>query len=226
MACRSGKIGHPTRDAALTHMRELEYKNSLHGHDLLSVGLSAYPCRECGHWHVGRRHVPTVWHYDTVAVLHAMTDTVALTPEKPRRLSTRARRRHTGSMLALLLHFEEHASMVWFTWNETWDFSCAPHPGVFVSRSVAQRPGEGVVRIGVPASVITLRWRDYVQRNGEPRAMAKRIAQMDRADWLATEQPVPFRLVRSMEAWYRGVWVDARTLDDDFDRWLAEPLAE
>lgn len=221
MPCSSGKIEHPTRDAALGHVRDLEYKNSLHGNDDLSVGLQAYPCRECRQWHVGRRHVPTVWHYDTVAVLDAMTDTFVLTPEKTRRLPTHLRRQNSGPRLVRLLHLEEHASMVWFTWNEAWDFSGAPHPGVFVSRSVAKRPGEGVVRIGVPASVITLRWHDYVQRNGVPRAMAKAIAQIDRTEWLATEQAVPSRLVRSLEVWYRDRWVDAATLDDDYDAWLA-----
>ena len=221
MACRSGKIEHPTRDAALTHVRELEYKNSLRGRDAESVGLAAYPCRECGHWHVGHRHIPTVWHYDTTAVLDAMTDTVALTPPKPLRFSTRAKRHYGGPMLALLLQGEEHVSMVWFTCNETWDFSEMPHPGVFFHRSVAERPGEGVVRIGVPASVVTLRWRDYVQRNGAWRAKAKAIAAMDQTDWLATDQPVPFSLVRSIDVWYRGAWVAVGDVTDaDFAAYL------
>jgi hypothetical protein len=224
MACSTGKVEHPTRESAFGHVRELEYKNSRNGNDLLSVGLGAYPCRECRHWHVGRRRIPTVYHYDTDAVLDAMTDAVALMPEKPRRLPKHLRRQNTGRMLALMLDLEEHASMVWFTFNDAWDFSGAPHPGVFATRSAA-RSGKGVVRIGVPASIITLRWHDYVQRNGPARARAKAIAQMDRSDWLATDQPVPSRLVRSMEAWYRGAWVDAGALDDDYDAWLTEPSA-
>jgi hypothetical protein len=222
MACSTGKVEHPTRESAFGHVRELEYKNSRNGNELLSVGLGAYPCRECRHWHVGRRQIPTVYHYDTVSILDAITDTVVLAPERPRRLPKHLMRRNTGRMLALLLDLEEHAPMVWFTHNDAWDFSAPPHPGALATRAYPFS-GKGVIRVGVPASIITLRWHDYVQRNRPRRVSAKAIAHMDRTDWLATDQPVPSRLVRCMEAWYRDRWVDVETLDNDFDRWLAEP---
>jgi hypothetical protein len=223
MACSTGKVEHSTRESAFGHVRELEYKNSRSGNDLLSVGLGAYPCRECRHWHVGRRQIPTVYHYDVYAVVEVLADTGVLVPEKPRRLPKHLRRRHAGHMLALLLDLEEHAPMIWFTFNDAWDFSVPPHPGVFATSS-APHTGKGAVRIGVPASIITLRWHDYVQRNGPRRASAKAVAHMDRTDWLATDQPVPARLVRCMEAWYRGAWVDIHSLDGDaYDAWLAEP---
>jgi hypothetical protein len=44
------------------------------------------------------------------------------------------------------------------------------------------------------------------------------------ADWLATDQPVPLPF-RSCDVWHRGRWVDVGTLDEDFDRYRAEPPA-
>jgi hypothetical protein len=40
--------------------------------------------------------------------------------------------------------------------------------------------------VGVPASLVTLRWRDYVARNGAVRVQAEAIATLDPTHWLAT----------------------------------------
>jgi len=78
------------------------------------------------------------------------------------------------------------------------------------------------MRVGVPASVATLRWSDYLAVNATPRLMRDAVADLGNpTEWLATDQPVPFRLVRSIEVWYRDEWVEVSNVPDDaFDRYL------
>jgi hypothetical protein len=221
MACRTGKIEHQTSDQAFAHVRDLEYKNACAGNDLLSIGLGAYPCRWCKHWHVGRRDIPTCYHYDTCAVLDTMTDDIALTPDKPRSMPGSVRRQNSGAMLAIYQLAEEREPLTWFTWSADWDRRGAPHLGTFTSRPAEQRSAEGLIRIGVPASVVSLRWSDYLARNNTPGKLRHILASYgDPSNWLATDQPVPSRLVRSIEAWYRGAWIDANEAPDDYDVWL------
>lgn len=40
--CRTGKVRHPNRVAAIITMKRLK-----------NVGLNAYRCRQCGGWHLG-----------------------------------------------------------------------------------------------------------------------------------------------------------------------------
>jgi hypothetical protein len=133
----------------------------------------------------------------------------------------------SGRSLALSLKDEEPEPLSWFTWNAAWHRHAFPHPGVFLdaflgntNEGIVDHTPAGIVRLGVPASVVTLRWRDYEQRNGRSHhvvsLLAKHIA--SRVDWLATDQNVPFRLVRSIEVWYRGAWVSVESVTDaDYD---------
>jgi hypothetical protein len=90
--------------------------------------------------------------------------------------------------LALLKGIEEPEPFVWFSWNSVWDFSCIPHPGTFSGGHASERMNEAFVRIGVPASVATLRWSDYLARNKTTRSMRDEISNLGNpADWLATD---------------------------------------
>lgn len=205
--CASGKKQHATRDAALIEMKRLVYDNHVRGDDARNAWLNVYPCDECNAWHIGhsQQTVPTIYHYDRLDVLDRMTDTVALQPSKPYRLSRAVRRYHTGPRLALYKTIEEPAPLVWFSWNAEWDFSGAPHPGPFVSKPVV--PGEPLIRIGAWASIAKLRWSDYLERNRTSRLMRNETARLGKpADWLATDQPVSFTQVKSLEIWMNGAW--------------------
>lgn len=229
MACPSGKIEHVTRDAALGHVRELEYKNSLRGRIVDSVGLNAWPCRMCDCYHVGRRPIATVYHYTTVSQLVTILEAGTLTPPRPKRLERSKRRQASGALLWLRLCTEEPAPLTWFTWDDAWNRFNIPHPGVFLDEVWATTPyivtdhgPRGIARIGVPATFVTLRWRDYAERNGQSRlvvgAVAKHLA--DHANWTATDQPVPTGHMRSIDVWHNGEWVNGGDVEEEvFDRW-------
>lgn len=229
MACRRDKSRYVTYDAALDAQKKLVYDNFLRKKDARSAGLNVYACDECGGWHIGHSSLrtPTAYHYGVLTELEAILKDDGLVPAKPRRLPTHLRRQNTGRMLALLKSLEERDPMVWFSWNANWDFTGIPHPGTFVPRArdepASARMHEGILRIAVSASVVKLRWSDYLQSNKTMRVMRKAIEELGyAADWLATDQPVPCPF-RSFDVWYRDRWADVGTLDDGFEAWLAEP---
>lgn len=224
MACRSGKIEHATRAAADEAMKRVVYDNHVRGRDALSAGLNVYPCDGCGAWHFGHLpQTPSAYHYDLVEVLDEIVSADALVPPKPIKLSKHAKRQTAGGLLASLLGIEEMSSMTWFTWDGAWDFSCAPHPGVFLNLSPDQRH-KGVMRLAVPAFAAKLRWQDYVERNKLTRKRrAHFTTKGNPAQWLATDAAVPLSTFRSIEVWHRGAWTPVSDVDaDDFDCWLAE----
>ena len=233
MACSTGKVEHPTRDAAEAAQKKLVYDNHVKGEDAKSAGLNVYPCPDCGAWHVGHSSLqtPTAYHYGLATELDAILGADALVPDRPRRLPPSLRRKYTGRLLALYLALEERDPMVWFSWNAAWDFRGIPHPGVFVPRTrdepASVRMHEGIVRIGVPASVVKLRWSDYLQRNKTTRVMRNAVAELGNpADWLATDTAVPPAAFRSIDVWHRGAWVAVGDVtDDEYAAYLAEPPA-
>src|SRR5687767_1941715 len=85
MACPSGKIEHPTRDAAMKHVKDLLAWNHAHGEDERSEGLEPYPCDQCPAWHVGHaKQAPLVYHYTLVRALDGILKDEALRPAPPR----------------------------------------------------------------------------------------------------------------------------------------------
>jgi hypothetical protein len=222
-ACR--KQAFATRDDALAAMKQLVFDNHVRGRDARSAGLNVYPCDPCDGWHIGHSSLqtPTIYHYDVMSAFDAIEAAGALRPPKPTRIPTHKRRAYTGAQLARHLETEERAPMLWFSWNAAWTFLNVPHPGTFVGQAIAARMGEGLMRFAVPAWVAKLRWSDYLRRNDTPRWMRAIMAdEGNAAEWLATDQPVPLDDVRSIEAWYRGRWINAAELPDDFDDWLTE----
>lgn len=225
MACLSGKIEHSTREAAGEAMKRLIYDNHVRGRDALSAGLNVYPCEGCGAWHFGHLpQTPSAYHYDLFERLDEIEAAGALVPPKPVRLSKLEKRRLTGHLLTSFLGVEEVSAMMWFTWDGAWDFSCAPHPGVFLDYSPIHRQQEGLMRVVVPAFVVKLRWFDYVERNKLTRKRrAHFTAKGNPAQWLATDAAVPLSTFRSIEVWHRSAWTPVSDVDaDDFERWLAE----
>ena len=209
MACRCGKVNHPTRAAALEAQKRLVYDNHRKGRDEMSARLNVYPCPSGCAWHVGRAELgPSVYHYTDTSAFEAIADRGALKPAAPRRFSKRARRRHTGAILALCVSAHEPCPLVWFSWSD-WDprSGSVPHPGNFVSRPVA--PDEGLVRLAAPAYVAKLRWSDYVSLNHTVRGQREWITSRGNpADWLATDRPVPLAAIRSITTWSGDAWVD------------------
>ena len=232
-ACRCDKVEHPTREAAEDAQKQLVYDNHVRGRDAESAGLNVYPCPDDPSvWHVGHSSLrtPTAYHYDLVSAFEDIEAANALRPAKPHILPTHLRRRHSGARLLLLNSVEERDPMTWSSWNANWDFRGIPHPGVFVPRSVDEsasvRIQLGIIRLGVPASVVELRWLNYLQRNKTTRVMRNAVAELGNpAHWLATDRPVrcPFR---SFDVWYRDRWVEIGALDDDFDAWLGQQKAK
>jgi hypothetical protein len=100
-----------------------------------------------------------------------------------------------------------------------------PRPGK--DKPFAALLREGVVRITAPASVARLRWSDYLERNRTATFVRTVTATLgNRADWLATDAPVPFSAFRSLDVWYRGAWVGVGDVtDEEFAAYLAEPPA-
>lgn len=212
MACRCGKVNHPTRAAALEAQKRLVYDNHRKGRDEMSARLNVYPCPAGAAWHVGRAELPpNVYHYTVTSAFEAIADAGVIAPASPRRLSKRARRTHTGYLLALCLSIEEPKPLVWFSWSASWDprSGAVPHPGDFVPRPAAKRLDEGIVRIAAPAYVAKLRWSDYVTLNRITRGTRQSVTSLGNpADWLATDRPVPLTVFRSIEVWSGDAWVE------------------
>lgn len=224
MACRSGKQGYSTRDAAIDAQKRLVYDNYVHGRDHLSARLNVYPCDVCHAWHIGRSSLetPSCYHYNIVATLDGILEADALKPPPPQRMELRRKRQLPRDLLLELLDIEEQVGMMWFTWDGAWDFSRAPHPGTFLNYPVAECRHLGIMRIAVPAFVAKLRWSDYVQRNKTTRHRREHYTSKGNpAQWLATDAAVPCAAFRSIDVWYRGRWVAVDDVsDDDFDAWL------
>lgn len=94
----------------------------------------------------------------------------------------------------------------------------------FLNYPVSECRHLGILRIEVPAYVAKLRWSDYVERNRlTRRRRAYFTSKGNPANWLATDQRVPFNLVRGLAVWHRDAWIDASEIDaNDYDRCLAE----
>lgn len=105
-----------------------------------------------------------------------------------------------------------------------WDFTCVPHPGVFLLDAAAARIPNGVLRVVVPAFVAKLRWSDYIERNNTPRSHRNYLAgRGNPAQWLATDAPVPVSDFHALEIWYHGAWVSVdRLTGDELDAWVAK----
>src|SRR5262245_42146897 len=91
------KIKHPTREAALEHIKALLAKNHATGNDARSAGLGVYPCDECSAWHVGHHPTaPLVWHYTVGRRLDAILADDCLKPASPRLVSKKTLRQVSG----------------------------------------------------------------------------------------------------------------------------------
>lgn len=223
MSCQSGKVEYPTREAALNAQKKLVFDNRVRGRDDRSAGLNVYPCDLCTAWHIGHLpQTPSCYHYDLFATIDDLLAAEALIPSKPMRASKRAKRHYTGHLLASIIELEEIASMMWFTWDNSWDFSRAPHPGVFLNCLPAERRHEGMLRVVVPAFAAKLRWSDYIQRNRTSRRRRDYLAARGNpAQWLATDRPVPLSAFRALEVWYRDAWVSVDDVtEEDLKVWL------
>jgi hypothetical protein len=209
------KIPHPTREAALEHLKALVWKNQLSGDTQRSAGLSVYPCETHTHaWHVGHQQgAPLVWHYTISDYLDRILEADQLRPRNPARRS---------------IAVSEPEPMLWFSWNQQWDHSVMkvsvsvkssiPH-----GRALSELVGRGLVRFGAPASVAKLRWNDYLARNRTPHIQRDLMATRGNpAEWLATDEPVPLDACRRFEVYMAG-WVDGASVEDaDFDAYLEE----
>lgn len=68
------KIQHPTREAALEHLKQLVFRNASVGQSADSRGLQVYECEACGSWHVGHAPVALVWHYAPATLLDTVLE--------------------------------------------------------------------------------------------------------------------------------------------------------
>jgi len=221
-----GKIPHATRDEALDHVKRLVYKHHLAGEDHRSVGLTPYPC-DCGSWHVGHaEQTPPVWHYTTMDTLDAILAADELRPHKPlkpprsvTRLGQKAR------VIARMLR--EERPLLWFSRNPKWEYSVDKLDVERTSgRALVEVAGGGLLRFGVPAAFAKLRWADYIARNPMPKFIRDAmIARGDPAEWLATDEAVSMRHVRSIEV-YMYRWMPVAEAADVFDAYIARRSAE
>jgi hypothetical protein len=214
MTCvTTGKIPHPTRDAALDAQKRLVYQNHAHGRDHRSAGLQVYPCTSCRAWHVGHAdtRVPRIVHYDLLS--HVLCTDDALHPAKPRRLPTQLARRTSGRIYAMLKALEEPTPMLWFRWADSpWDLRGIPHLGTFVPRPGVETPKQrqslGLVRFVAPAYVAKRRWCDYTKANKTAWLLQSALRQLgDPTQWLATDAAVPFAAMDAIEVWRGDAWV-------------------
>jgi hypothetical protein len=241
----STKIRHPSREAALNHVKQLVWSNHIRGRSALSVGLGVYPCERCltddgrPSWHVGHeRHAPSVWHYTVVdPYLDRILASDALKPAKPRRPPRRLLAGLDAETRAYALaYLGEREPLLWFSWNQEWEYSVTKvrmqaededdddvgH--AYVGRAMTEICGGGLVRFGVPASCAKLRWSDYLARNPTHKKVRAMMTRYGRpAEWLATDDHVPLGAVRAIQVYYRGAWTDVDDVtDEDFAAYLAE----
>jgi len=217
ITCRSGKVSHPSREAALAHQKALIFKNNLEGVPERSKGLNVYPCPECADWHVGHKpdETPLVYHYTTGYHLDLILKAKKLRPRNAKKES-RA--------------INEPKPLLWFSWNAIWELSVLkdPRPSwarsvVPTGRAITELCNGGLVRFSAPAFVAKLRWYDYLVRNKTPKLQQEMMTQIGNPiEWLATDRPVPLSECRAVEVWYHGQWVDRLSVsDEEFEAYLA-----
>ncbi len=107
---------------------------------------------------------------------------------------------------------------VWFTlapeWEETANKSLTLPNGsvVHLGREETEAFGDGLVRIGVPASDVPLTWADYGRLSGEKvrdlRELrdAAREAGSDVSLWRVSFEPVPDTQWAAIDLWCDGRW--------------------
>jgi hypothetical protein len=218
------KVRHPTREAALDHIKRLAWLNHTSGQSERSAGLAAYPCDRCGAWHVGHQQTaPPCYHYTVGANLAAILKADALRPARPRRATFR----RTGS--AVVATMAEPVPLLWFSRNPVWEYSVMKvitrdQSLAYIGRAMTEVAGEGLLRFAVPSSLATLRWSDYLRLNPTPTRVRDDMAKIGNPiEWLATDQSVSLGDVRAIEVYYQGAWVSVNDVTDEaFDAYLAE----
>ncbi len=220
------KRRHPTRDEALEHIKALVWRNHTTGHTDRSAGLAAYPCDECGAWHVGHQQTaPPCYHYTVGAYLDRIIQADALRPRRPRR-DGRSRRGNAPRLV------DEPAPLLWFSRNPVWEYSVMkvvppgepPGSPIAIGRSYNEMLGAGLLRFAVPSFLAKLRWSDYLRLNPTSTQHRDTMARIGNpTEWLATDEDVPLSSVRAIEVFYRGAWVSVDDIDGEaYDRYLAE----
>lgn len=221
--CLGTKIKHPTREAALDHIKSLVWKNQVHGRSDRSAGLAPYPCEACNAWHVGHAATtPLVWHYTVKRYLDAILSSDCLRPAPSRRVAKQDLRSVSQSVRVRLLQLNEPAPLLWFSHNREWEYSVIKTDPPW-SRARTEISGRGLLRFGVSASCAKLRWYDYLRLNRTSRAMRAALsATGNPAEWLATNDPVPLDQVRAIEVYCDDAWRSVTEVEDvHFDAYLA-----
>jgi len=222
------KIQHVTRDAALEHIKLLVWKDYRTGHSERSAGLNAYPCEDCGTWHVGHAaQLPPVWHYTVMRHLGRILDSDELRPHAPRLMTRKMWQRPIDTRIKYL-QAQEPEPLLWFSRNTDWEYSLMQVRPPW-SRMRHELAGRGLLRFGVPQSFAKLRWSDYLDRNPTTRWIRDELtARGTPVEWLATDEAIPLPKVRSIEVYFRGAWVSVHDMPEDaeFDRYLADRVGE
>jgi hypothetical protein len=107
--------------------------------------------------------------------------------------------------------------LLWFSRNPNWEYSLC-------GRMRGELERGGLLRFGVPASVATLRWSDYLQRNLTPTWLRERLACRGYPpEWLATDNSVPLNDDSVVQVYFREKWTPIVDVDtDDFRRYLSQ----
>jgi hypothetical protein len=225
MTCGT-KIRHATRDQALAHIKQLVWKNHVAGQSERSARLAAYPCEQCGAWHVGHQETtPLAWHYTVVDHLESIVTAGALKVPPPRLLPRKVLRQLRQQERLAARFIEEPEPLLWLSRNPEWEHSVVKTDSLhrFPGRASNELAGQGLLRFGVPTCFAKLRWSDYLERN--PTLPAMRDAMTRRGnptEWLATDEDIPLERVRTTEVYYRGAWASLEDAADGFDRYLQE----
>ena len=239
------KVRHATREDALDHIKRLVWKNSLAGASHRSAGLAPYPCDYCGSWHVGHEQTaPLAWHYTVCAKLDAIMESGALKVPRPFHFSRQTMRRVPHKVRKQLKTAEEPAPLLWLSRNPEWEHSVIKSTAASLlaiggsdprsasldipdlllrgeGRETTELLGGGLLRFGVPACFAKLRWSDYLARNPIPSDLRDVLAARgDPTEWLATDEHVPLDVVRAVQVYFRGAWVQLDEAADDFDGYL------
>jgi hypothetical protein len=237
------KVKHATREDAIAHLKRLVWTNHYQRQDSRSKGLGVYPCGQCGAFHVGHQEsLPLVWHYTIVTpYLERISASDALKPGRASRPPRRVLDRLTPELRAFALYYmSEPEPLLWFSRNPEWDYSVMkirvsrskryhefseahdPTGRAYVGRALTEVVGEGLLRFGVRPSLAKLRWSDYLDRNPTTRELRYAMTRYGNpTEWLATDERVPLAEVSAIEVYYRGAWVDVRSISgEDFDAYI------
>jgi hypothetical protein len=230
------KIAHVTREDALAHLKALVWKHESRGESQRSRGLAVYPCDRCEAWHVGHQpSIALVWHYSIGTMLDRILDAGELRPRRPQKVTARHLRHMSPKQRSRARRmWNEQAPLLWFSRNKDWEHSVIkiapsrpfpPYPPA--GRCWNEMSGEGLIRFGVPASLATLRWGDFLDRNPMPIALRDAMTRRGNpTEWLATSEAVPLERCRAIEMYYRGAWTPIADIDpDDADRYFEQRYA-